>query len=242
MFNHQIKSISILLILIVFSACNSKKNEAWLLSEITNLENLVGGNDLIVFSETVLETRLNNLVNAQKDLNSVDVEGLSDETKVLYKDIQKRVSRELYLQDTLDVFHWNAALYRFVPFMQKQLKTGKTEQENLENTNQLLALTDSFYTVAKENISKAISIEKGKLAVEEHRTDYLYLQNDFSKELEESSIPDDLKNEIGEKVQNLQLQIKDYIGYVTSLINNMDDLDNKVLIVNEGDDLKKYAK
>jgi hypothetical protein len=242
MLNRSIKFLSILFAIVVLCACGSQKNEEWLLSERSNLENLVDKKDIIVFSETTLETRLNNLVNARNDLSTIDYEALSADSKVIYKKVQNEVNRELYLQDTVDVYHWNAAIYRFSPLMEKQLSSAKNENEAFEAANELLNLTDSFYTVAKANISKAISINMGKLAVKEHRADYLFLQNEFSGTLANSSISDDLKKEIGEKVQNLQLQIKDYIGYVTSQINNMDDLDNKVLIVDEGDDLKKYAK
>lgn len=240
MFNSSIKLLSILLVLIVFSACNSKKNEAWLLSELSNFENLVEKKDVIVFSETTLEERLNFLVKARKDLISVDYEMLSDSAKIIYQDIQKGINRELYLQDTIDVYHWNPAIYRFTPLMQKELSNAENGKSGFAAANELLALTDSFYTVAKKNISKSISINLGKQAVEEHRADYLFLQNEFPAILEKSSISNDLKKEVGEQVENLQLQIKDYLGYVTSLINNMDDLDNKVMIVDEGDDLKKY--
>ena len=242
MFNQSIKSISILLILVIFSACNSKKNEAWLLSELSNFENIIEKNDIIIFSETVLENQLNSLVSARTDLNTVDYETLSDSAKTIYTAIQKGINRELYLQDTIDVYHWNASIYRLTPLMQNQLKGEKAEQERFEGANELLALTDSFYSVAKENISKAISINMGKIAVEQHRVDYLFLQNEFPNMLEASSISKELKKEVGEQVQNLQFQIKDYIGYVMSLINNMDDLDNKVMIIDEGDDLKKYSE
>ena len=242
MFNRSIQSISILLMLFILSACFSKKNEAWLLSELSNFENIIENNDAFILSEDILEKRLTNLVKAKKDLELVKFEELTDSSKGIYKDIQKRINRELYLQDTLDVYHWNATMYRFTPLMQKRLKNGKTEEAGFEAANELLALADSFYSVAKENISKAISIEQGKLAVEEHRADYLFLQNEFPTTLEASSISKDLKNEIGEQVQNLQLQIKDYIGYVMSAVNNIDDLDNKRLVVDEGDDLKKYSE
>lgn len=233
MFNRPIQLIFIVSILIIVSACFTKKNETWLLSELSNFENIIENNENFILSEAALETRLTNLVNAKKDLEGVNYEELSDTAKAIYTDIKKRINRELYLQDTTDVYHWNPTVYRLTPLMKKRLKSGKTEEEGYEAANELLALTDSFYSVAKTNLAKAISIEKGKLAVEEHRTDYLYLQNEFPKVLANSPISNDLKNEIGEQIQNLQLQIKDYIGYVMSAINNIDDLDNTRLVVDE---------
>lgn len=236
------RSLLLLSFLIFFAACQTK-NESWFVKNLPDMQAQIMPDAIMRYDSATLQNQVLTLKNIQRQLKEVNLVDFSAEKKAAFLDFKNQVNLQLYASDTLKIQYWNPAIYRINAPIQATLNNkDKTAEENFTIINEILGAADNFYQIAKTNLAASIDTASAQQAIDEHSADFLFFKNELPSLIQTSNISTALKNNLLRNLEQAPLIIKDYIGYVTSLVNNLDDLDNQVKIIDGKAKYDAYLK
>ncbi len=211
-------------LILLISACQSPKGEEWLVENQTVITTTVNTDRFIIPNEAYLDQRLSDLKKHEKDLSEVDTQLLSNESTTTFNDLKIGVAEAIEAQEKIEIYYHDPSLYDISNYLKGLSASLDIKPESTaKNMNHILSQADTFYHVAKANLT-AIQIENGKIAIEDHIAAFHWLNDELIPAVQKNKIPTAEKNKLLTNIENLKPIIKDYIGYVNSLINNVDDL------------------
>ncbi len=211
-------------------ACTPQKSEEWLLENQKKIEATVNLNNFAVLNEAFFNERLHDLKQHKQHLNQVNAEKLSASSSQILKDLKRKTEKELAAIEKDSVFSWDASQYDLGKFLKKYYHEALTSEADFKEINNVLLQSDTFFLAAKRNLN-AIHIEKGKAAVGENIALFHWLNDELVISVKSASLPADLKGELLKNIETTSRAVKDFIGYINSLINNADDLQYPTKVV-----------
>lgn len=217
--------------LLFLVACAPSYNEEWLIGQSDEITTLLDTTAFFIPTDDYFRLKKERLNYFRAGFQRVDTLGLSASALVDFQIWGEELERmhQHFELDTID--RWDASYYNFIKFLKPLATRLSSDAPAADKVIALVEQSDSFYYYTKTRLS-AIDLKSGKIAIQQHLADYNWLQNDFKDIVDNSSLNETSKNAIREQTDELSLAIKDYIGYINSLINNADDQTHATATVN----------
>lgn len=217
-------SVAILYFLIItlLYACQPQKSEEWLLENEATIKNAFTDPQFQIINTDYLNNQLVNLKTYEKHLSQVNEEKLTETSKVIYSNLKKGTQSAITLLEKDSIYHWDATKYDLGIFLKKHFQNTHTTTDDLGAISNILEQSDTFYLAAKQNLT-AIQIPKGKQAIEDNIALFHWLNDELAASLQSVELSADDKGKMLQNIKNTTLNIKDFIGFINSLINNADD-------------------
>lgn len=216
------KTLVALFTLIIIVACQPQKSEQWLLDNEKIIQETFNNDDFKIINADYLNNQLLDLKMHEKHLNQVNENKIAESSQVILNNLKKDIQTAIITLEKDSIYHWDATKYNLGIFIKKHFKNENTKAEDFSKINEILIQSDTFFSAAKQNLT-AIQIEKGKKAIEENVAFFHWLNDELNPSLQSIKLPADKRKNLQKHVKNTSLNIKDFIGFINSLINNTDD-------------------
>jgi len=172
------------------------------------------------------------------DLRNMNFDDLSDSDKVDYKLMENQLESNLWYGDTFKVYEWNPASYNLGGAFFYVLKdTEKSLNEQLEIVDKKLTAIPEYYEAAKANIKKPTK-EHTDLAISQVASSLDVIKSAVLDSVANSTISEELKTSINNKVVNAENAINDYVNFLKDLRTSQADGDYRSFRIGE----KLYSK
>ena len=194
---------------ITLSACQ-QKGEKWFNKHQEQIFSDTNYDGFFVPDSTFLQEQITILVKHQKDLEKVNTKKLSEDNQQQLASLKETVT-----QSIKEYFSYFKYPNKYQICDAIRVNTSKNDI-NFKSINNILILSDSFYHVAKDNL-QTIDVKTAQSTVEQHIQDFHWLSDTLSTIIQESNASEGLQKDLEMNIFKTQLQIKDYIGFVTSM-------------------------